>query len=50
MLVQLVFAQPALSWKRPIDHLELFAGEMSVSKGEVEAGAFWPFSHSNKVS
>ena len=33
-LVKLLFMNPSLDWNRPGDHVELFAGTMSVTRGE----------------
>ena len=33
-LVKLLFMNPSLHWNRPGDHVELFAGTMSVTRGE----------------
>ena len=36
MLANLVFSCPNLSWNEPTDHVELFAGVCSITKGEWE--------------
>ena len=33
-LVSLVFSVDALDWSSPSDHVETFAGQMSISRGE----------------
>ena len=35
-LCSMVFSLPHLKWDEPIDHLELFAGVCSISRGEWE--------------
>ena len=34
----LLFNQPTVSWNEPTEHLELFAGVCSISKGEWQVG------------
>lgn len=36
-LVSLLMALPGLDWDRPIEHLECFSGDMSVTKAEWQA-------------
>lgn len=35
-LVAMVFNCPGLTWSRPTDHLELFAGVCAITRGEVQ--------------
>jgi len=47
-VVQLLFANPLLTWDKLNTHVELFAGDMSVTKGEWEArenSGFVPLLH-----
>ena len=37
-LCSLLFNQPTVSWNEPTEHLELFAGVCSISRGEWQVG------------
>jgi hypothetical protein len=37
-LCSLLFNQPTVAWNEPTEHLELFAGVCSISKGEWQVG------------
>ena len=38
-LVSMMFNIASLDWTEPTDHVELFAGDMSVTRGELKARA-----------